>query len=77
MSAAACEPQESRLANARRSGGHAFVALAFAIVFFGVLSSMSLLHLGEELLGAVILTATVAAVALMAVWGSRLDKAAS
>jgi hypothetical protein len=72
MSAALCESQESKRANAQRAGGSALIAVGFAVVFFGVLSGASLLHLGEALLGAAILTATVAAVVLMAAWGLRL-----
>lgn len=75
MSAVLCEPQESKLANARRSGGAAIVAVAFTIVFLGALSGVSLLQLEEELLGAMILTATVAAVAGLAVWRLRLNRA--
>ena len=75
MSAAICESNESRLANASRSGVVALVALGFGIVFVGTVSGVSLLYLEEELLGAMILTATVAAVAGLAVWGWRMNRA--
>jgi len=77
MSAAICESNDSRLANAPRAGGSALVAIGFATIFLGGLSGLSLLHLGEELLGAVILTATATAVALLAAWGLRTNKAGS
>jgi hypothetical protein len=77
MSGVLCESQESRRLNASRSGGPALVAIVFAIIFLGTLSGMSLLHLGEEILGAAILTATVVAVALLVAWGMRLNRAGS
>ena len=75
MSAAVCESNESRLANASRPGVVALVALGFGIVFVGVVSGVSLLYLEEELLGAVILTATMAAVASLAAWSWRMSRA--
>ena len=75
MTAVLCESQESRLANAPRSGGAAIIAVAFTIVFLGTLSGVSLLQLEEELLGAMILTGTVAAVTGLAVWRWKMTRA--
>ncbi|MEW5747950.1 MAG: hypothetical protein AB1793_04055 [Candidatus Thermoplasmatota archaeon] len=77
MSAALCESNESRLANAPRAGGPALFALGFSIVFFGVLSGMCMLHFEEELLGTAILAGTAASVALMVAYGLRMNRAGS
>ena len=77
MSAALCESNESRLANAPRAGGPALFALAFTIVFFGVLSGICMLHFGEELLGTAILAGTAASVSLIVAYGLRTTKACS
>gem|GEM_PF-3369426 len=70
----ACESSDMRLATKTKSLPPAVGALAFAVAFLGIISGMALVQLDEALLGAIILTSTVATLAFLTVWTIRLKK---